>query len=130
MIRSLFAVIAAVIVGLAFAKFIEGGLAALFGVEMPSPAYQAVLAFSWFVAALLSGVIALMIGRRWAPLGILCAATILLHATMSLASQPLSWLMWPGALLTTSLGGFLAVRFTHATKQPGGPPKKETLFDD
>jgi len=130
MLRSLLAVIAAIVAGLTAAKFIEGGLAAVFNAAFPSAAYQGVLVFSWFVGAFTAALAALYIGRRWAPLGILCAAAILLLATMSLVAQPMSWLMWPGALLATTIGGFLAVRITGATKTPGGQAAKEPLFDD
>lgn len=115
MLRSLAAVIVAVIAGLALAKFIEGGGAAILKAEVHSAAYQILLMLSWFAGAFAAGVIALLIDRRWAPVGIVAASSIFLAAFMALLSAPLSWLLWPGAIVATAAGAHFAIRATKAT---------------
>jgi sorbitol-specific phosphotransferase system component IIBC len=114
MLRSLFAVIASVILGLAAAKFVEGAGAALIG-ESHEAFYQFLLTFSWFVGALIAALMALLLGRRWAPLGYLAAGTIFFSAFMTLLSAQLSWLLWPGAAIASAIGGYAALRLTNAT---------------
>ena len=64
MLRSLFAVIVAVIAGLGAAKFLEGGLEAVSGAQ-DGAGYSFILAASWFFGAFVAALIALLIGRRW-----------------------------------------------------------------
>ncbi|WP_428409231.1 hypothetical protein [Hyphococcus sp.] len=130
MLRSLAAIIIAVIAGLAAAKSVEGGGAALAGVEAPSALYGVFLLAGWLVGAFVAAMLALMIGGRWAPLGALGAASICFAAFMTLISNPLSWMLWPGAIIAAGLGGFAAVRITGAKMQHPGLTRKHGLFDE
>lgn len=135
--RSLFAVIVSVVAGLAIARFVEAGAQALLG-EAPttlgaddsySPRYQLSLLIGWFVAAFSASVIALAIGRRWAPLGIVTSATIFFAAVITLISFPLSWLLWPASLIATGVGGAAAMVLMRA-KPVLERPEAEKIFDD
>jgi hypothetical protein len=130
MIRSLFAVIFAVIAGLSAARLVEGAGVAVFEIAPLSPAYQGVLVIGWLTGAFAAALIALLLGRRWAPLGGLAAASVFLAAFIALISNPLSWLLWPGAALATGLGGFAAVMLTGAKAAHPALRKKDGLFDD
>ncbi|WP_375202955.1 hypothetical protein [Hyphococcus sp.] len=130
MLRSLAAVIVAVIVGLAAAKTVEGGGAALLGAAPGAAVYGALLLAGWLAGAFVAAALALIIGRRWAPLGALGAAAIFLAAVITLFSYPLSWLLWPGAIITTMLGGFAAIRLTGARKEHPDMRRKDGLFDE
>ncbi len=130
MLRSLFAIIVSVIVGLGAAKFFEGGLIAVLG-ETSNMTYAMVLIVSWFIVAFVSAGLALLIGRRWAPLGLLAAGTIFFSAFMGMLSASLSWIVWPGAGLATAAGGLLALRvFRAGFEQPGTTTKKDVFPDE
>lgn len=129
MIRSLIAVIIAVIAGLALAKTVEGGGAAMIGAAPGSAGYGALLLLGWLLGAFMAAFLALFLGVRWAPLGALGAAAIFLGAVITLFSYPLSWVLWPGAALATALGGYGAVRLTGARAEHPGLKRKDGLFD-
>ena len=128
MIRSLFAIIIAVIAGLASAKFVEGGGKALMEGADTSTIY--LLTLSWFVGAFVSASVALLIGQRWAPLGILAAATMFLAATLALPNAGLNWIAYIGAALATALGGFLALRIARAENEHPAKRSERELFND
>lgn len=130
MLRSLAAVIVAVIAGLTTAKMVEGGVAGLLGASPGAAPYGVSLLAGWFAGALVAGVLALVIGKRWAPLGVLGAAAIFLAAIITLASYPLPWLLWPGAVAATGLGGYAAIRATGARKEYPAITRKSGLFDE
>ena len=130
MLRSLFAIIVSVIAGLGAAKFFEGGLIAVMG-ETSNITYSMVLIVSWFIGAFVAAVLALLIGRRWSPLGLLAAGTIFFSAFMSMLSASLSWIVWPGAGLATAAGGLLALRaFGGGFEQPSNKTKKDVFPDE
>lgn len=129
MLRSLFAIIFAVIIGLGAAKFIEGGSKALLSQDAGLWA-DAFLAVAWTVGAFFAALIALLIGKRWTPLGVLASATIFFSAAVTLATTTLSWLLWPGSLLGTALGGFLALRLTGASKDYTNQSVSQEIFGD
>lgn len=130
MLRSLIAIISAVIVGFSTAKFVEGGVGALLAASPGSAGYSALLAVSWLIGAFTAALIALLIGRRWAPLGGLGAGAILLSAMVTLASFPLHWVLWPVSLVATVLGGYAAIRITGAVATMPKSQTEEVLFDD
>lgn len=130
MIRSLFAVIAAVIAGFALAKLVEGGGAAVTGAAPGEGAYDGLLLLGWFLGAFMAAVTAMVVGARWAPLGAVAAASLFLGAAVTLFSYPMSWFMWPGALLVTALGAYGAIRFTGAKSVYPARAPKTGLFDD
>lgn len=129
MLRSLAAVIVAIIAGLTLAKIVEGGGAALVEAQPRSGLYQGLLALSWFAGAFAAGVIALLIARRWAPVGIIAASSIFLSAFTALVSAPLSWLLWPAAIIATGAGAQFAIMATKATFAPPAPRSKGGLFE-
>jgi hypothetical protein len=125
MLRSLLAVLVAVLVGLTAAKFLEGGIAALFGIEgvisreaSLTTAYQLNLLFSWLTASLIAATIAVLIGRKWAPLGWVASLTILFNAVMTMSAASVSWWAWIIAPLATLGGGFAAIRLLKAQSSP------------
>ena len=130
MIRSLAAVIIAVIAGLSAAKLMEGGGAAVIDAPAPFAVYSALVSMSWFGGAFVAALLAMLIGKRWAPLGILAAASIFLGAVLALFSNPLGWWMWPAALVATALGGFGAVRILGAGFLHPDIHRKDGLFDE
>lgn len=129
MLRSLAAVIIAIIAGLTLAKIIEGGGAALAGATPQSATYQVLLALSWFAGAFAAGVIALLIAKRWAPVGIIAASSMFLSAFTALTSTPLSWLLWPASILATGVGAHLAILATKATFASPVKNSKGGLFE-
>ncbi len=130
MLRSLFAIIVSVIVGLAAAKFLEGGLISLQG-ETSNNAYALILIVSWFAGAFVAAILALLLGRRWAPLGLLAAGTIFFSAFMGLLSASLTWWVWPGAGLATAAGGLIALRALRASfEQPVNKTKQDVFPDE
>ena len=137
MIRSLIAILAATFIGLTTAKFIEGAGQALIaesstddGVEAGPMSYGVVLFIAWAFGAFVASSCALLIGRRWAPLGYLAAATIFLSAAIGLMSAALGWVMWPLAILASLGGGFSAAKLYRATMAFPEKTTKETFFDD
>ena len=129
MLRSLAAVIIAVLAGFAASKMIEGGGAVLIGAEPGSAAYASLLGAGWGVGAFLAAFIAMFAGKRWAPLGMLSASAILLGAVITLFSSPVSWVMWPIAIVSTAIGGFGAVRLLGARMLHPDLRRKDGLFD-
>ncbi len=127
MLRSLFAVLVSVILGLSIAKFIEGGGISLMGEER-GLSYSLLLLFSWFVSAFIASALAICIGRGWAPLGLLSALTIFFSAFMTLLSASLSWAMWPGAAVAAIVGGYLALRVTKARSEFPVMSSKDEYF--
>ncbi len=146
MLRSLAALLVAVLVGLTAAKFVESAAFAAFdlppigesaaskvggapGKPAVSPAAAGVLTLSWLAAAFVAAGLALAIGRRWAPLGWLAAATIGFNAIVSLLGASAPFWVWPGGLLVSAAGGFLAVTaFRARYDYPAAAPKEE-FFD-
>jgi len=117
MLRSLIAVVAAVIVGLATAKFVEGAGQAGLGLDAAAPdrtAYQLVLLAGWALGAFSAAATATLIGRRWAPLGWLAAASVLLEAGVTLIAFKLSLILWPAAVAAAGAGGYMATRLFRA----------------
>jgi len=115
--RSLASVIAAVIVGLMTARLVEQ-VARAFASAPPASAEAdtayGVLVVSWGIAAFVAALVALIAGKRWAPLGWLAASTMGLNALVTLvgAAPPL-W-AWPAGLLSAALGGVAAIRLIGA----------------
>lgn len=138
MLRSLVAVIVAVITGLAAAKFVEafgqgmlhegaGGVAEGGSV---SGSYQALLAAGWFVGAFVASALALLIGKRWAPLGVLAAGTVLFAAIITQITFTMSWFLWPMSAIATAAGGFLALKALKATRAYPLPSRSKAPFSD
>ena len=137
MLRSLIAVLVATIVGLTVSKFIEGaGLALL--APPPEPGgetagapggYGALLLAAWLVGAFTAALSALLIGRRWAPLGGLAAATVFLSAAIGLMSFPGGWILWPLSAIATAGGGYGAIRLLRATNKYPEKASSEKFFD-
>ncbi len=130
MLRNLVAIILATIVGLAIAKLIEGVIGG--GVppgEAASARELAGLAAGYFGGAFVAAAIALLIGRRWAPLGWLGAATILFAAFITLTTFSLPLILWPLSVAACGAGGWLAVRLLRADMQYRQGKQNESLFD-
>ena len=109
--------IAAVIVGLTAAKFVEAaGLSALpDGAEPTGASYQVLLVAGWGLGAFAAALTALLLGRRWAPLAWLAAACMFFAAAITTATFALGWAVWPASAAVTALGGFAAVRLLRAS---------------
>lgn len=130
MLRNLAAIIPATIIGLAVAKFIEGliGGGAAPGIAVNAREIAG-LAIGYFGGAFTAAVIALLIGRRWAPLGWLGASTILFAAIITLATFKLPLVLWPLSAAACGAGGWLAVKLLKAEMQYRQDNQKESLFD-
>lgn len=118
MFRSLIAIVVAVLAGLVFAQGVER---AMHGLGLPQ---SAALLASWGGASFIAAGAALLLGRRWAPLGWLAAASMLLLAVVTVAGGAASWLLIPVALALTALGGWAAVKATKASYAPPFTAKK------
>lgn len=118
MLRSIVAIIVAVIAGLAVARTVEAvGLAAIGAPQRE--AYAALLLAGWCMGAFAATGIALLIAQRWAPVGALAAATMLLQALLSGAAfGPL--LIVVAALLIAG-AGYGAILLTRATWRRAAP---------
>jgi hypothetical protein len=79
---------------------------------VPAGAMLTVIA-AWFAGAFGGGVSASLIAKRWAPAAWVVAATILLLAGATMAGLPHPTWMIAGAIVSTGLGGYLAVKLTH-----------------
>lgn len=130
MLRNLLAIILASIAGLTVAKFVEsltGG-----GVQ-PGEAvglqYQAGLVLGYLFGAFTAAALALLIGKRWAPLGWLGAATVFFAAGITLLTFKLPLLLWPASAVATLAGGWLAVKLLKAQSQYPHASPKEKIFD-
>ena len=138
MIRSLFAIIVAVIIGLTTAKFVEGaGLAMVGGgagdgAQGPSAggAHFAALLAGWGLGAFAAALCALLIAGRWAPLGALAAGTMFLAALIAQLEAGLGGAAWLAAAPATALGGFAAIRLTGASAVHPANRKQTDIFDD
>ena len=119
MLRSLLAIIVAVICGLTVSRFIEAGLTALFVPQSPSDQlYKVALLAGWTLGSFCAGAIALLIGRRWQPLGVLASATIGLNALITLPGAGLVFWMYPISLALIGLGAYAAMKLLRATSTP------------
>ncbi len=136
MLRSLLSVIVAVIIGLTTAKFIEGAGVALFddsarlsdNEETASLSYNLLLALGWFAGSFAASSTALVLGKRWAPLGYLAGASMFFAAVMTLMSFSLSWFLWPISALATGVGAFAAVKLIKAQMAYPGATDQRDLF--
>lgn len=126
MIRSLIAIIIATLAGFASAKFVEGAGLTLGG----DAAHAWALLAGWGIGAFIAALTALMIGQRWAPLGGLAAATVLLAAILALSGGAASIFMWPAAIGVIALGTYTAMRLTRAQMASPEPQPKTGLFDE
>ena len=131
MLRNLLAIIVATVAGLAIAKFIEGLIG---GGVAPGEAAAgreiAGLAVGYLVGAFIAATLAMLIGRRWAPLGWLGAATIGFAAVITLMSFNLPWVLWPLSAAACAAGGWGSIKLLKAQYQLPNAKPKETLFDD
>jgi pimeloyl-ACP methyl ester carboxylesterase len=145
MLRSLAAIIFSVILGLAAAKMIEFVGMRIF--PMPEDAnmtdretilyfwnvmpvgYKLFLVFGWIFGAFIAAMTALLIGKRWAPLGLLAAVTIGLQGTVTLFYYPAELWLWTLCISGVAAAAFLAVKLTNAVRVY--PTKKTVeLFND
>lgn len=108
MLRSLMAVILAVILGLAVARWIEAAGLAVSGAPHGF-LHQLSLIFGWGAGAYGAGLAAVLIGLRWRPLGFLAAAAIGLNGFLTLMGAPLSLWTWLLTILCVIGGGWLSV---------------------
>ena len=131
MLRSLFAIIVANIVGVAVAKLIENmGMTAfpppsdidvasresiLYVWSFMPAGYKLMLAAGWLIGALAASSVALLLGRRWAPLGWLGAACIGFHATMTLFYFPAELWLWFASIFSVAAGGLAGHVLWHPT---------------
>ena len=137
MLRSLLSVIVAVIIGLTAAKFIENaGSVVLFsektsmtGNAPVSGGYQFLLMGGWFVGAFTAALLALLLGRRWAPLGALAAATIFLAASITILTFSLSWLLAPGTAIACAAAAVAAIKLCNAQSAYPVVEKAQGLFE-
>ncbi len=130
MMRSLIAVILAVIAGLAVTRAVEGGIGALTDLTPTSPLYGYILLASWFFGAFAASFIALLLARRWAPVGIVAAGSIFLSAMLALVTASLSWLLWPGAIIITAAGAYAAIKLLKADYSLPAQSRKGGLFNE
>lgn len=137
MLRSLIAVLIATFIGLTVSKFAEGAGAAMLALPpqidgeavVMADGYSAVLIVAWAIGAFAAASCALLIGRRWAPLGGLAAATVFFSAAIALISFSLHWTLWPISALATAGGGFAAIRLLRATVIYPEKNQKRVIFD-
>lgn len=130
MIRSLIAILIAVVMGMITAKFIEGMGAAAFPLDVVDAGdieglkaaaanapfgYKATLITGWGVAAFIAAAIALAIGKRWAPLGWLSAGVIFLLSFITLIGLPFGLWLLPLSLIVTMGCGWLSIKLLKAT---------------
>lgn len=143
MIRSLIAVLIAVIVGMTTAKFVEGMGAAAFPLDQVAAGdldglkaaaanaptgYKACLVAGWALAAFVSALIALAIGKRWAPLGWLSAGVMFLLSFISLIGLPFGFWLLPTSLVVTMGAGWLANKLLKATSTIPVSRSNDELF--
>lgn len=138
MIRSLFAVVVGVILGLTAARFVEGAGFALAGggqiaAQQADPltvAHRVALVAGWGVGAFAAAASALLIAGRWAPLGGLAAGTIFLAAVIAQLEASLGWPVWLASALATALGGYAAIALLGASQTHPSNRRQDGLFDD
>lgn len=137
MLRSLGAVLIATFVGLTVSKFVEGAGQAIWGAPpqidggtfVVGDIYGAILVVAWAIGAFVAASCALLMGRRWAPLGGLAAATVFFSAAIALMSFSLHWILWPISALATAGGGFAAIRLLRAKARYPEKKQKRAYFD-
>jgi len=140
-LRSLFAVIAGVVFGVVMVKIVEAVGMALFpppdiGVDFSNPETlkdraamarfiaavplggKIAVVVGWFLGALGGAVLALLAGRRWAPLGWIVACAIFLLSVTNFFAFPHPLWMVAGAVFAALLGGFGATALTGSTFAP------------
>ena len=122
--------IAAILIGLTASRFVEGAAQAVGGASPESAAYEWSLVLGWTLGAFAAALTALLIGRRWAPLGVLAAATMFFAAAIALLSYSLSWFLWPASAAGTALGGYAAIRLLNARNAHPSRDGKKEFFDD
>lgn len=138
MLRSLGAVLIATFVGLTVSKFVEGAGQAMLGAApqiddgtfVVGNSYGAVVVVAWAIGAFAAACCALLVGRRWAPLGGLAAATVFFSAAIALMSFSLHWILWPISALATAGGGYAAIRLLRAEARLPEQKQKRAFFDD
>ncbi|RZO67820.1 MAG: hypothetical protein EVA70_03385 [Parvularculaceae bacterium] len=129
MLRSLAAVLVAVLMGLTLAKFLEGALAASFDIAAPalssvdptenaksriSSGYALVLGTSWLIGAFSSALFALWIGRRWAPLGWLAGVTVSFNGLVVLLGALAPIWLWLLLFVVGPAGAWGAIKLLRA----------------
>ncbi len=145
MLRSLIAVIAGVVLGVVVVKGVEMVGMAVFpppdlGIDFSNPEtlkdreamgrfIQAVppggkiaVVLGWFLGALGGGVTALLIGRKWSPLGWIVAGAIFLLSVTNFFAFPHPLWMVAGAVFSALLGGFGATALTGSKFAPPRAP--------
>lgn len=130
MLRNLAAIILATIIGLSVAKLIESMIGG--GVppgEAASARELAGLCVGYFGGAFTAAIIALLIGRRWAPLGWLGASTTLFAAIITLATFKLPLVLWPASAAACGAGGWLAIKLLKAQMHHRTNAQNGSLFD-
>jgi len=131
MLRNLFAIILATIIGLAVARLVEGVIGGGVAPGETADAKALIgLSIGYFVGAFVAAGLALLIGRRWAPLGWLGAGTVLFAAVITLLTFKLPLFLWPVSAAACGAGGWLAIRLLKGAMQFSASGKTESLFDD
>ncbi|MBI1392088.1 MAG: hypothetical protein GC152_05030 [Alphaproteobacteria bacterium] len=143
MLRSLCAVLIAVILGLTLARFIEGMGSAALGLD-PGPGpmtddrsgktqlssgMAGVLLASWWISAFVASCTSLLIGGRWAPLAWLAATCISFNAIISLLAVAAPWWIWPGGVASAAIGGYLGIRAFGGTYAVRRASRKTGVFE-
>jgi hypothetical protein len=107
------------------ATYKDKGLAAACVAALPLGAKLAVVA-GWFLGVVAGGIAALLVGKRWAPLAWIVAATIFLLCVVNFASMPHPVWMMVGAVFSALIGGWLAIKFVGAPARamPATPTPK------
>ena len=126
MLRSLLAIIVAVVLGLTTAKFVEGAFAAALGLggeahdisRVMGDGYLWSLLASWIAGAAAATTAALLIGKRWAPLGYLAGAAMALQGALTLLGADVPIWSWALALGAPALVCFAIVKALGATLAP------------
>ena len=130
MLRTLAGVLAGTLVGLSVARFIEGAGAALMGFSLEPGAsfplgFLLLLVFSWGAGAFCGCATALLIARRWAPVGGIAGASTMLLAVIVMASNGLAWWLWPLSTIVISGASMGAIHMLGAV-QSRTPPQEES----
>ena len=147
MLRSLTAVLIAVLIGLTLAKLVEASASALLELKAPeaepapgnavgeavrlsiSSMYGGVLVASWGLGAFVAASVALLMGRRWAALAWLAGVTVSFNGVIVLlgADGP-AWL-WPASLMVGPLGAWAANAALGAQSRPRVAERPAGLFE-
>lgn len=136
MLRNLLAIIIATLAGFVLIKNLEVLAIVHFAIDVRGAlrgdnSIYFIFAGIWFLGAFFAALIALIIGRRWAPLGIWAAATIFFSAVLALLrDNPEGIFMWFIAAAATATGGWLAVKLLKAKSAYPQAASREKIFDD